>query len=264
MVKNGVSFFSRKLIATFVTTILVAMVISLLNIDMAIYEQGNHFVGWTFFFFCYVGAVILVYGNIISIGVELLQRKYFSRLKWLYVGILGIFGALFGIVYEDISLATFCFFIAIFFAFLDLWLMKNSYKTKQLFILILSPILILFCAWLYLQISSPPVPPFTQEDAVSFATSGEGTTISEFPKEIGTWTGTIGEYEVTRKTSVISIGQEEYEVTFTEEWREGEISGSSLISYIVDRNSMTINNSEGNFPPNYTKNPESNYIKSAE
>ena len=77
MVKNGVSFFSRKLIATFVTTILVAMVISLLNIDMAIYEQGNHFVGWTFFFFCYVGAVILVYGNIISIKSRIITKKIF-------------------------------------------------------------------------------------------------------------------------------------------------------------------------------------------
>ena len=53
---------------------------------------------------------------------------------------------------------------------------------------------------------SPPIPPFTKEDAVKFATSGEGTMISDFPKEIGTWTGTIGDYEVKRKTSVISSG----------------------------------------------------------
>lgn len=231
------------------------MVMSLSNVDMTIYEQGNHFVGWTFVFFLYVGAVILVYGNIISIGVELLQRKYFVRHKWLYIGILGIFGALFGIVYEEMSLAIFGFSAAIFFAFLDLWLRKYSYKTKQLFFLILSPLLILFCLWLYLQIMSPPVPPFTQEDAVSFATSGEGTMISDFPKEIGIWTGTIGDYEVKRETSVIAIDDEEYVVTFTEEWRKGLTSGTSHTSYIVDRNSMTINESEGNSPPYYIKNP---------
>lgn len=252
---TGISFISRKLIVTFITTIFSAMILSLSNVDMTIYGQGNHFVGWTFFFFLYVGAFILVYGNVISIGVELLQRKYFARLKWLYVGILGIFGALFGIIYEEKLLAIFGFITAIFFAFLDLWLIRNSYKTKQLFSLILSPFLILFCLWLYLQVMSPPVPPFTQEDAVSFATSGEGTMISEFPKEIGTWTGTIGDYEVKRKTSVISIDHEEYVVTFEEEWRKGYISGSYLTSYIVDRNSMTMKESEGNSPPYYAKNP---------
>ena len=147
---TGVSFISRKLIATFVTTILVAMVMSLLNIDMTIYEQGNHFVGWTFFFTLYVGAVILVYGNIISVGVELLQKKYFILHRWLYVGILGVFGALFGIAYKEMTLAIAGFSSAIFFALIDLWLIKNSYKTKQLFFLILSPFLILFSLWLYL------------------------------------------------------------------------------------------------------------------
>ncbi|SDN27990.1 hypothetical protein SAMN05518871_104154 [Psychrobacillus sp. OK028] len=252
---TGVSFVSRKLIVTFVTAILVAMIMSLFNVDLTIYEQGNHFVGWTFVFFLYAGAIILVYGNIISIGVELLQRKYFARHKWLYVVILGLLGALFGIFYEERLLAVFGFFSAVFFAFLDLWLIRSSFKTKQLFFLILSPMLTLLCLWLYLQLMSPPLPPFTQEDAVTFATSGEGTMISEFPKEVGTWTGTIGDYEVKRETSVSSIDDEEYIVTFTEEWKRGEILGSSLTSYIVDRNSMTINKSEGNSPPYYVKKP---------
>ncbi|MCZ8532184.1 hypothetical protein [Psychrobacillus psychrodurans] len=256
---TGVSFISRKLIATFVTTILVAMVMSLLNIDMTIYEQGNHFVGWTFFFSLYVGAVVLVYGNIISIGVELLQRKYFVIHRWLYVGILGVFGALFGIAYKEMTLAIAGFLSAIFFALIDLWLIKNSYKTKQLFFLILSPFLILFSLWLYLQVMSPSLPPFTQEDAVSYATSGEGTMISEFPKKVGTWTGIVDNYEVKRETSVTSISDEEYVVTFSEEWKKGYISGRCFTSYIVDRNSMTIKESEGNYPPYYAKYPANNY-----
>lgn len=261
---TGVSFFSRKLIVTFVTTIIVAMVGSLLNVDMTVYSQGNHFVGWTFVFFLYVGAVILVYGNIVSISIELLLRKYFKRLKWLYVSILGISGSLFGIFFEEMSLAISGFFIAIFCALLDLWLIKNSYKTKQLFLLIFSPLLIMFGLWLYLQIMSPPIPPFTPEDAVSFATSGEGSMINEFPKEIGTWTGTIGDYEVKRETSVITIGDEEYVVTFTEEWRNGLTSGTYHTSYIVDRNSMTINELKGDSAPYDAKNPQDAYLKSRE
>lgn len=254
-----------SIIVTFVTTTLVAMVMSLLNVDMTTYSQGNHFVSWTFVFFLYVGAVTLIYGNIISVGIELLQRKYFSRLNWLYyVGILGIFGSLFGVVYEEMSIAIIGFFIAIFFAFLDLWLIKNSYKTKQLFFLILSPLLILFGLWVYLQIMSPPVPPFTPEDAVSLATSGEGTMISEFPKEIGTWTGTVGGYEVKRETSVISIGDEEYVVTFSEEWRKGLTSGTYHTSYIVDRNSMTVNELKGDSAPYDAKNSQNDYLKSNE
>ncbi|MFJ7825640.1 hypothetical protein [Psychrobacillus sp. NPDC096623] len=251
---TGVSFVSRKLIASFVTTLLLAMVMSLFNVDLAIYEQGNHFVGWTFVIFLYAGAIILTYGNIISIGVELLQRKYFARHNWLYVAVLGLFGSLFGILFEEILFAALGFCSAVLYAFLDLGLMKNSYKTKQLFILILSPMFILFSLWLYFQVMSPPLPPFTKEAAVTFATSGEGTNISEFPKEIGSWNGTIGDYEVKRETSVISSGNEKYLVIFKEEWRKGDTTGSSFTSYIVERNSMTLKNSEGEFPPYYTNN----------
>lgn len=251
---TGVSFISRKLIATFVSTIIAAMFISLSNIDMTVYEQGNHFVSWTFFISLYVGGVILIYGSIVSITVELLLRKYSSRLKWLYIGILGIFGTLFGIFYQEMSLTILGFFIAIFFAFLDLWLLKNSQKTKQLFIVILSPMLILFGLWFYLQMVSPPASPFTQADAVSFANSGEGTMISKFPQEVGTWTGTIEDYEVTRETSVITIGKEEYLVTFTEEWRNALTSGTHHTSYIVNRNSMTLNDLTGDSAPYAAKN----------
>lgn len=252
---TSISFVSRKIIASFVTAILLAMVMSLFNLDLALYEQGNHFVGWTFVIFLYAGAIILVYGNIISIGVELLQRKYLSHRKWIYVTILGLFGALAGIFLNEMLFAIVGFCSAVFYSLIDLYLMKYSHKTKALFILILSPLFILFGLWLCLQIMSPSLPPFTKEAAVTFATSGEGTHTSKFPKEIGIWTGTIGDYAVKRETSVTSNGNEKYIVIFKEEWRKGYVSGSSLTSYLVDRNSMTLYNLEGDSPPYYAENP---------
>jgi hypothetical protein len=92
----------------------------------------------------------------------------------------------------------------------------------------LIPTASLLISWGYFQFTSPPMPPFTKEDAVKFATSGKGTAIEHFPKE---------------------IGEEIYIVTFTENWSKGTGKGSWTLSYKVDRESLTANGEKGNMPP---------------
>ena len=98
------------------------------------------------------------------------------------------------------------------------------------------------------------MPPFTQEDAVETATSGEGTVIDHFPKEIGEWQGMIDGYQVTRETNAKKIGKEVYIVTFKEDWNRGTEKGSSTISYQVDRHGLTATTGDGNLPPYYEEN----------
>jgi hypothetical protein len=72
--------------------------------------------------------------------------------------------------------------------------------------------------------------PFTIEDAVNFATSGEGTVIEHFPEEIGEWEGTIEGYQAKRETNAKKIGEEIYLITFTENWKKGSEMGSWALS----------------------------------
>jgi hypothetical protein len=98
------------------------------------------------------------------------------------------------------------------------------------------------------------MPPFTKEDAVKFATSGKGTAIEHFPKEIGKWEGTIDGYQVIRETNDKEIGEEIYIVIFTENWSKGTGKGSWTLSYKVDRENLTANGEKGNMPPYYEGN----------
>ncbi|WP_438298108.1 hypothetical protein [Sporosarcina sp. FA15] len=246
----------RKLITTFVATTIFSAPFGFFNIGGSseiIYNQGNQFIAWFFIFSMYIGVIILIYGNLVSIGIEHLQRKWFPRQDWLYVLILGVFGLANGLFFQEISLAFYGMLAAILYAVIDKWLYKRNTKNKSVKLFFLIPLASLLIIWGYFQFTSPPMPPFTIEDAVTFATSGEGTTIDYFPKEISAWEGTIDGYEVKRETSAIEIGDEIYTVTFTENWRKGTVKGSWTFSYKVERGSSTATRDKGNMPPYYGK-----------
>ena len=97
------SLIVRKLITTFVATTICSAPFGFFNIiggSEVTYNQGNQFIGWFFIFSMYIGAIILIYGNLVSIGIEYLQRKWFPRQDWLYVIILGVFGLANGIFFQ--------------------------------------------------------------------------------------------------------------------------------------------------------------------
>src|SRR5690625_4107658 len=119
-------------------------------------------------------------------------------------------------------------------------------KKIKLFLII--PIASLVLCWGFLQVTSPTMPPFTKEDAVSYATSGEGSVTDEFPKTVGQWEGKKGDFQVIRETSVEEIGRETYIVTFTEHWEKGMETGIWILSYEVDRQSITLSSMEGDMP----------------
>ncbi|WP_156187392.1 hypothetical protein [Peribacillus loiseleuriae] len=98
---------------------------------------------------------------------------------------------------------------------------------------------------------SEPLPPFTMEDAVEFATNDNGTVTDVFPKNIDKWEGQIDGYRVERETATKETGKEKYFITFTERWNTGKVKGFSSFSYEVERGSLTASGSEGNEPPYY-------------
>jgi hypothetical protein len=251
------SLILRKLTTTCVAATIFSVLLVFFSIKDGfefVYNQGNQFIGWFFIYLMYIGAIILIYGNLVSIGIEYLQRKWFQQYDWLYVLILGVFGSANGILFQEGTLAFAGMLAAILYAIIDKWLYKRNTKGKSVKMFFLIPIALLLFCWGYFQFTSPPMPPFTKEDAVNFATSGEGTVIEHFPKDIGKWEGTIQGYQVERETTAKEIGEEIYIVTFTENWEKGIEMGTWALSYKSERGSLTANGEQGNMPPYYRGN----------
>ncbi|MFF2755875.1 hypothetical protein ACFVR1_19460 [Psychrobacillus sp. NPDC058041] len=253
------SLIVRKLITTFVATTIFSILSAFYYTKVKssfeiVYNQENEFIGWFFIYFMAIGVIILIYGNLVSIGVDYLQRKWFPQNDWLHVLILGVFGLANGLFFQEETLAYYGMLAALFYGVIDKWLYKRNSKNKSVKMFFLIPIVSLLISWSYFQLVSPPLPSFTKEDAVEFETSGEGTFIEEFPKEIGKWEGDIDGYQVKRETSAKEIEDEVYLVTFTENWSKGTEKDSWTISYKVKRDGSGINDETGNMPPYYENN----------
>ena len=253
------SLIFRKLGTTFVTTIIFSLLLASLNLigrEEITYNQGDQFIGWFLIFFMYIGVIILIYGNLVSVGIEYLQQKWFKRHDWLYVIILGFFGLANQIFFQELQMAIVGVLAAFLYAVIDKWFFKRVAESKSIKMFFLIPITSLLIFWAYFHVISPAMPPFTKEDAIEFATSGEGTFIDHFPREIGQWEGKINGYQVTRESNAKEIGKEIYLVTFTERWlwSQNVGEGTYSISYKVEQGSLSAHSEEGNLPPYYREN----------
>src|SRR5690625_4434350 len=104
MLHMKMSFFIRKITATFIATVFISLVFSIMMFNQGYeleYNRGNEFIGWFLLYAMYSGGIILIYGNVVSICVEHLQRKKFQQKDWLHVLILGIFGLGIGLLFRE-------------------------------------------------------------------------------------------------------------------------------------------------------------------
>ncbi len=253
---QGVEYLiARKLIATFFSSIIVSILLFLFSYDSSkiVHDTGIEFIGWFLIFFMYIGIIILIYGNLVSIGVEFLQKKWFKKQGWLYVLLLAIFGLANGVFFQDIVFAYYGLLAALLYAIVDKLLFKRFQEEKSIKAFILIPIVSVLLTWGYFHLTSQPLPPYTIEEAVQFVTSGEGTAVENFPKEISEWEGTVDGYRVKRETSAEEVEEEVYKVTFTETWGKGTSERSWVLSYMVKRGSSYLHGEEGIIPPYYNK-----------
>lgn len=248
----------RKSLAVFVTTLLVSTFMSisyLLGTPKTIYEQGSSFIAWSLIFSFYIGLIIIIYGTTISTLTEYLQNKWFPKHDWLYIFILTICGSANGIWFKESVLAFTGMAVAFIFAIIDKYLKRRITNEKNVNSFFFTPLALVIVVWGYFQFFTDPLLPFTEEMAVEMATSGEGTTIEKFPKEIGIWEGTIDGFFIKRETSAkkVNVKKELYEITFTESWRYISKEHSSKeyswsMTYHVDRNSSSLRKESGPVP----------------
>ena len=157
----------RKITVTFVVTIVTSIILAFLTVnsmkDETAYGLGSSFLGWFAVFGIYAGAIILIYGNLVSIGIELLQKKGFIRKTWIYILLHSVFGSANGLLFKEPLLGLYGMAAAVFYALIDRWLYKRTNARKRIRFFYLSPIIICGLFWGYFQLISEPLPPFTAE-----------------------------------------------------------------------------------------------------
>lgn len=251
MKKNLRSLILRKLVTTFTTSTTVPFLLAFFQLNEAEfkYNLGNQLMGWTFFYSMYVGVIVLVYGNAVSIILELCQIRWFSSNQLIYVLLHGLFGLANGLLFQSWIFAMFGLLTALFYAIIDRWVFARILNKKKIKLFFIIPVVIYGLSWGTFQVISPTQPPFTKEDAVAFATSGEGTIIDRFPEKIGEVEEVIGGFKVVKETSVKEIEHEVYIVTFSEKWSNGYEEGKWTISYKVTRGQLGAYGESGEEPP---------------
>jgi hypothetical protein len=230
------NFFQRKMMASIVTTIILAMILASISLkDNAdgTSDYGEAFLFAAMLYGMYGGVIILVYGSLVSALIEFVMNRWFKINTLLYILLHGVFGL---IMLEVPILAVFGVGSALLYACIDRWILHLIKKEKPIMMLMLTPIALFMMTWSVLSFITPDRSPFTAEDAVEFVTSGKGTIINKFPKEEGIIT--VG--NATRETSVEENGDEVYIVTFTETWMHEDAGGPWSISYKVERGSSTL------------------------
>ena len=211
--------------------------------------MGGEFLAWLAIYSLYVGVIVLIYGNLVSVGLEYLQKAWFKNHIWLYVLLHAFFGLANGLIFQELGFAIAGMVVAFVYALIDRWLYVREKVQKSIKLFFILPILTCGLLWGYFEMISKPLPPFTMEDAVEFATAPDGTVTDVFPKEIGKWAGVIEGYHVERETTAIEVGKETYIITFTEKWSKEKEEGSRFLSYEIERGSSTYYNGDGDEPP---------------
>ncbi|RRN68120.1 hypothetical protein EI200_20685 [Peribacillus simplex] len=74
------SLVKRKITVSYVTTMVTSIFLAYLYMDDGIkagtpFNLGGEFLGWLSIYSMYVGAIVLIYGNLISVGIKYLQKN---------------------------------------------------------------------------------------------------------------------------------------------------------------------------------------------
>lgn len=247
----------RKLLVGFVlssVTVLFFVFMMVPNGEIQGPKGVEHFTGWAFIYAMYVFPFVCVYGVAVSLIAEVLTARL-RRDGALSFVLSGLFhtgmGVAAGFLFQMQWIGIIGMIIAFLFFLMD-WLFRlgEIERRRKLRIgLAAAPILVFGLTALALAVFSPPEPPFTEQDAVQFATSGKGTIIDLFPKQAGSEKLAVEGYQVERETRVTRLGKDTYEVSFIETWTKDGRKGTDRLTYKVTRGSMTASGSSGEEPP---------------
>lgn len=244
----------RKLTATFTVSVLGSLAFVCLTFLFDSggenYNLGNKLLMGMYFYLLYIGAIILFFGNLVSICIEWFHRKVKRLSLPVFVLLHGLFGLLNGVVFHTVTLALAGFMFAVLYALIDRWILWKKFNGKQMMAVSAAPVLLVLIFFVLAQWISEPMPPFEAEDAVEQATAGKGTSIEDFPDYVGTERTRVDGLLIERTTSVKEVEDEVYHVKFQETWwEESGDKHTNYMTYEVKRGATTLHASGGEDTP---------------
>jgi hypothetical protein len=130
----------RKFTATYVTVLFITFTLSASTVSQSLED----FFGWSFFFFIYVGAVVLIYANLVSFGIEfvlnggLKTRTYTNSFVFIFMHVI------FGVLPIFVSGLSWFLWLSIFasllYACVDRWVWKRSVGGKRTWLIVFLPL----------------------------------------------------------------------------------------------------------------------------
>ncbi|MNI46659.1 hypothetical protein D3C73_1011340 [compost metagenome] len=249
----------RKLISAYVSSVIVVLFISFFSVfgGMGGANSFRNAAGTMLVVAMYTVPIITIYGVAISGATEWI----FGKLKWdsaavffasALIHMLG--GSMAGIVFDSGWFGIIGASAAIFFFLIDrlVYVLRDTNKKLRLSLaLVPAAMVAVILVSMYVKTpAAPPQLPFTEQDAVAFATSGKGTVTDRFPRQLGTEKMVIDGYQVERETAIIQTSEkEQYQVSFIERWSKEGLDGQQSRHYIVKRGSLEANGKSGQNPP---------------
>jgi hypothetical protein len=134
----------RKLTASFAVSASISILFAFFTVKDSepVYGLETAFLGWLLLFMLYAGAIVFLYGNLVSFLLEALQKRVaVLRKDWFYIFLHGVFGLANGLLFQNTIAAIYGMGAALLYALLDRWLFRRKGST----LFIVSP---LFCAGL--------------------------------------------------------------------------------------------------------------------
>ncbi|WP_174616047.1 hypothetical protein [Virgibacillus ihumii] len=155
--------FYRKIVTTFFVVMFVSLFFACSYVlgGNPKYDVGDKLMLWSLFYMVYVGPIVLIYGNLVSVFLEYWQKSWSRPRDWLYVVLHGVFGLANGLLFGSPIFAVLGAVAALFYAIIDRWLYSRKLKGKRnRLYLLLIPFIAYGLLWGILQLASPSPPPF--------------------------------------------------------------------------------------------------------
>ncbi|MCU6707287.1 hypothetical protein M6D81_01080 [Paenibacillus sp. J5C_2022] len=247
----------RKCVAAYFTVMVVVfgLTFGFTSMGGSLWQTADNYLSSMLVIAIFTVPAVFIYGIFASIVIEHLigRTKLQGPVEWLVSGTLHvIMGILFGLFLQGTLFSIFGAFAALIFFVMDKSVQSLFPRLRQRnkAAALAAPLILLLVFVGIVQLTAPPLPPFTTDDAVAFATQGDGSVTDLFPKEVGISKLTHQGYAIERETKVeTGSGKETYYIYFIERWRKGEEAGAHSMKYKVTRGSMGAEGSEGADPP---------------
>ncbi|KMJ57283.1 hypothetical protein AB685_17960 [Bacillus sp. LL01] len=163
----------RKFTAFYVSTFIISILISASSFGQGEPIYLDSFLGWTYILLFVVGGIILIYGNLISIGIEYVVNRWMKGNSIIFILLHGLLGGLPVIWSQHWMLTLYASGAALLYALVDRWIYYRSSRDKHTWqVHTIAPILFLILFAIFM-VKSQPLPPYSAEEAVAIAISGE-------------------------------------------------------------------------------------------